>query len=245
MDKRLDWHSRFLQQAAWTKPLRDYLAHAALGGAGRVLEAGCGTGAVLMDLDASDLHGLDLDPARLTLAQRHSPAAALVCGDTLSLPYRPAAFDAVVSHFLLLWLPDPQRALREMKRVTRPGGCVLAMAEPDYSQRVDEPHSLAELGRWQAASLRRQGADPDIGPRLAGLFHQAGIRLVESGPLRQAGQRQLTPRERELEWAVLSADLAGSVPADDLQKMRELDEQAWQSGKRALHVPTWYAWGQV
>ena len=132
-----------------------------------------------------------------------------------------------------------------MKRVTRPGGAVLALAEPDYTSRVDKPDSLAPLGRWQAESLRRQGADPGLGARLAELFVQADIRLIETGPMLEGEKRPPTPDERNLEWVVMEADLAGMIPAKEIQKMKILEEQAWQSGTRILHVPTYFAYGMV
>ena len=136
-------------------------------------------------LTTAALHGLDLDPTRLADAARHVPQAKLVCGDALGLPYPAEVFEITFCHFLLLWVPDPLQALLEMRRVTRPGGYVLALAEPDYNSRVDKPDPLAPLGRWQAESLRRQGADPGLGARLAELFRQAGIPPIETGRLRR------------------------------------------------------------
>jgi len=252
----MDWHRRFLQQAGWTHDLRAYLfERAGLQKARLVLEVGCGTGAILSDLAfAGELHGLDLDAARLTEAHVHAPRAALACGDALALPYCNNVFDITFCHYLLLWVHDPIQALEEMKRVTRQGGAVMAMAEPDYTRRVDGPEALIPLGCWQAEALRQQGADPGLGSRLADLFHQAGIRIMETGTL-QAGMEtrkgkgqhssRLTPAERELEWLVLEADLAGQVPAEELSRLKTLDEQAWQRGERVLHVPTYFAWGRA
>jgi SAM-dependent methyltransferase len=246
-ENKIDWHSRFLQQASWTRDLRAYLfERAGLERTQRVLEVGCGTGAVLAGLATpAIIHGLDRDAARLAEARLHAPSARLVRGDALELPYPAGTFEITFCHFLLLWVHDPLQALLEMKRVTRPGGYVLALAEPDYENRVDKPDSLVPLGRWQTESLRRQGADPGLGRRAAELFRQAGIRLIETGPLREGGKRPLSPAEWGLEWAVLEADLAGRVPAHDLRRMKQLDEEAWNRGDRLLHVPTYFAWGQV
>lgn len=243
----MNWHERFVQQAGWTRDLRAYLfTRAGVEKAQRVLEVGCGTGAVLADLPGAPARfGLDLDPVRLTEARVHAPGASLVCADAHSLPHPDQTFDIVFCHYLLLWVRDPLRALGEMKRVTRPGGAVLALAEPDYASRVDEPPALAPLGRWQADSLRRQGADPALGARLAELFQRAGITLLETGPMREGGKRPPLPGEREMEWAVLEADLTGNVPASEIKKMRKLDEKAWLEGKRVLHVPTYFARGVV
>ena len=243
----IDWHARFVQQAAWTRDLRTYLfERAGLAQAQRVLEVGCGTGAILSELDTrAAVHGLDLNPARLVEAHLHVPQAALVCGNALRLPYPSAAFEITFCHFLLLWVPDPLQALLEMRRVTRPGGYVLALAEPDYSARVDKPEALVPLGHWQTESLRRQGADPGLGARLAELFRQAGIPPIETGSLHEGEATPPTPVERNLEWAVLESDLTGFVPPQEIQRMKLLDVQAWERGERVFTVPTYFAWGRV
>lgn len=243
----MDWHSRFLQQAGWTQDLRAYLFdRAGLTRARRVLEVGCGTGAVLSSIATpAILHGLDLEPARLAEAHMHVPDAQLVCGTALGMPYLRGDFDITFCHFLLLWVRDPLTVLLEMKRVTRPGGSVLALAEPDYDARLDEPEPLAVLGRWQAESLRRQGADTGLGGRLADLFRRAGIQPVETGILDTDSMRMPSVEERDIEWAVLAADLEGMVTEQEMRRMRILDEQAWERGERVLHVPTHFAWGRV
>jgi ubiquinone/menaquinone biosynthesis C-methylase UbiE len=252
----MDWHSRFLQQAGWTSDLRAYLfERAGLVRARRVLEVGCGTGAILSGLATpASIHGLDLDPARLVEAHMHAPSAALTCGNALVLPYHSGLFDITFCHYLLLWVHEPLLALTEMKRVTRSGGAVLALAEPDYTSRVDKPAALAPLGRWQTESLERQGADPGMGRHLADLFRQAGITPIEAGLIEnhhgsgmelQDNQVLPTPAERDLEWEVLEADLAGLVPADEIRRLKSVDEHAWLTGERVLYVPTFFAWGLV
>ncbi len=202
----------------------------------RVLEVGCGTGAILTALDTpAVVHGLDLDRARLIEAHNHVPSTVLTCGDALALPYHSGVFDITFCHFLLLWVRQPLQALAEMKRVTHPGGSVIALAEPDYSSRVDKPDELASLGRLQTEALQRQGADTSLGKHLAELFRQAGITIKEAGPIESSPTTGkvveagwiLPGAEREMEWSVLEADLAGLVPVNELQRMKALDEQAW------------------
>ena len=215
--------------------------------AGRVLEVGCGTGAILGEIqtDTFQLHGLDIQSAALMEARVHAPNASLTCGNALSLPYPDDCFDITFCHFLLLWVSDPERALQEMKRVTRAKNHILALAEPDYSARVDEPAELAVLGRWQTESLQRQGADPSLGGKLAELFYKVGIELVETGTIESQGRDALTSAERALEWAVLENDLAEFIPEEEIRRLKNLDEEAWRRGKRALHVPTYFAWGRI
>jgi ubiquinone/menaquinone biosynthesis C-methylase UbiE len=243
----MDWHARYTQQAGWTAQMRAYLfEQAGVKQARRLLEVGCGTGAVLADFARRDgLHGLDIDPNALSQSSRNVPGAALTCADGARLPYRAGAFDAVFCHFTLLWMHNPLEAVREMRRVTCTGGAVLALAEPDYGGRVDYPPELAELGGWQGTALKQQGADPGMGRKLAQVFSQAGLRRVAGGVI--GGQWQGAPprSERDLEWQTLQYDLAGQVSVAQLEKMRALEESAWAEGSRVLFVPTFYAWGVV
>jgi SAM-dependent methyltransferase len=243
----IDWHKRYVQQATWTKDLRTYLfSRTGLGTARRVLEVGCGTGAILSELEtAAAIYGVDLQPGCLREVHLHCPQALLTCGDAQSLPFAEGFFEIALCHFLLLWVHDPLQALREMKRVTRSGGSILALAEPDYTCRVDKPDELALLGRWQTESLQRQGADPGLGKRLADLFRQADLQLIESGILRADRQPAPAPGDWELELAVLESDLEGWVTEDELQRLKNLDQRAWERGERVLNVPTYWAYGMV
>ncbi len=242
----MNWHTRYIQQAKWTRDLRTYLFEkAGLEDASRVLEVGCGTGAILSELPTHlSLHGLDIDPAALVQCQVHAPAALLIQGDTLQLPNSNKTFDIVYCHFLLLWVSNPLKALLEMKRVAKPGTHVIAFAEPDYTARVDKPGELVQLGQWQTESLKRQGADPGLGARLDDLFFSAGIELIETGTI-QSADHDPSSDEWETEWDVIESDLAGLIADDDIHKMKILDQQARAHGERELYVPTYFAWGRA
>jgi SAM-dependent methyltransferase len=248
-----DWHARFMQQAGWTRQVRQYLfSRLGLRAEDRVLEAGCGTGAVLRELAAlgpGKLHGLDIRPDYLELARQHLPAALVANGDAHHLPYAGGSFAAACCHFLLLWVRDPLGVVTELSRVTRPGGTVLLLAEPDYGGRIDFPYELAILGEWQSQALTRAGANPQIGRRLSALLSRAGCVEIESGVL--GGQWGGAPSESDwqMEWQVLRADLEqlpGILPGreTDLAALQEIDRRAWQRGERVLFVPTFYAWGR-
>lgn len=243
------WHQRFSQQARWTARLRAYVfERLGLRDARRVLEVGCGTGAVLTDLaglTGARRFGIDLDLPRLQLARGADPRARLAAADGLRLPFPGGAFDATLCHFYLLWVQDAPRAVAEMARVTRAGGWVVALAEPDYGGRIDYPPALEELGRQQTAALARQGADPLVGRRLGKLLTGAGLQNVQSGVL---GGEWNAPPDSDAwasEWAMLEDDLRGQMSAEELRALREIDAAAWQHGERILFVPTFYAFGQV
>lgn len=252
-----DWDIRFRQQARWTANLRQYffnqpaikreLAKKPL----RLLEAGCGTGSVCSSLGAllkgnnARIHGLDIHQPFLNFGQRQSRTIRYTNGDVYRLPYASHSFYITVCHFLLLWLENPAEGLAEMHRVTIPGGWVAALAEPDYGGRIDHPEGLQQIGVMQAKSLQKQGADPNMGRKLSALFYQAGLKNIQVGVMGGQWNTPSSHPENETEWQVLAEDLGGQINTDDLEKLRQVDETAWQDGSRILFVPTFYAWGQI
>jgi SAM-dependent methyltransferase len=245
----LEWQSRFQQQARWTEQVRRFLFdNLGLSQAHRGVEVGCGTGAAAGDFmppGGPHLQGIDLRLDFLRLARRQVPSLRLAQADALRLPFAPAVFDFAFCHYFLLWVKDPLLALLEMRRVTRSGGVVLALAEPDYGGRIDYPSELVTLGRRQAESLRRQGSAIEIGRSLAALLQAAGLHNVRSGVL--GGQWGAPPSQAEIrsEWQVLSSDLAGAVTPTELAEYQKQDAAAWNSGVRILYIPTFYAFGYV
>ena len=128
--------------------------------------------------------------------------------------------------------------------MTRPGGAVLACAEPDYGGRVDYPPELVPLGQLQAQALRQQGADPELGRRLGEIF--AGAELEATVGV-MAGRWDLPTAPGsgfEAEWAMRERDLAGLVSPEELCQLRSVDRQALTTGQRILFVPTFYAIGK-
>ncbi len=242
-----EWADRFEQQAGWTRAMRQYLLQTLqLPESPRILEVGCGTAAVLKEFDPKNTRawGLDLRLDYLHLARKIFPQASYTCGDVAYLPYRKSGFDLCYCHYFLMWV-DATQALAEMGRVTRPGGAVLALAEPDYGGRIDTPAELAVLGQQQTLALARQGADPSSGRKLAALFHQAGLADIQVGVIGANWSMTGRAAESVLEWSVLRADLQGTFSPADLDRLEAIDRQAWAAGERILYVPTFYAVGRV
>jgi SAM-dependent methyltransferase len=252
-----EWHSRYQQQAAWTKDLRSHLyRRSGLEGAARILDVGCGTGVLLPELregSQAAICGLDIEAAVLKVAARQAPGARLLQGDALNLPFLSSTFDLTLCHFLLLWVSDPTKVASEMARVTRPGGAVLVLAEPDYGGRIDYPPEFEEIAGWQTASLIQQGADPKMGRQLAGILHKVGLVDIESGVLGAHWQGPPSTQDQELEWEILlhdikkisGADFAPEGLEDKFRLLKEREASAWHNGERVLYVPTFFAWGRV
>jgi phosphatidylethanolamine/phosphatidyl-N-methylethanolamine N-methyltransferase len=109
-------------------------------GDGRVLEVGVGTGLSLPDYDRClEIVGIDLSPDMLEKARERVASEALgnVTGlhemDAADLKFPNAAFDTVVAMYVMTVVPEPEVVMRELARVTKPGGQVLLVNH--FSQR--------------------------------------------------------------------------------------------------------------
>ncbi len=122
------------------KAMREkYLSWVNFPEAARVLDAGCGTGAISRDLarwaNVDEVVGIDPSPVFLEKARELAadiPNLRFEEGDARSLPYEDAAFDAVIFHTCLCHVPGPEKAVEEAFRVLRPGGHV-AIFDGDYA----------------------------------------------------------------------------------------------------------------
>jgi demethylmenaquinone methyltransferase/2-methoxy-6-polyprenyl-1,4-benzoquinol methylase len=102
---------------------------ARVGPGSRALDVGTGTGDLAIELArrGAAVTGLDFAPAMLDVARRKAPDIDFERGDALALRYEDARFDAVTVGFGARNFSDLDRGLREMARVTRPGGRVVVL----------------------------------------------------------------------------------------------------------------------
>lgn len=122
-----------LQMGRWSRRLAvAFLDFAGPAGAERVLDLGCGTGSLTLELvrrqpDAL-ITGVDFSPAYVAHARRRiaSPGVAFEVADACALPFPDASFDRVLSLLMLHFVPRTEAAVAELRRVTRPGGVAAA-----------------------------------------------------------------------------------------------------------------------
>ena len=139
---RYDLLNRIISLGVDQRWRRETVRSLALGASPRVLDLATGTAdlAILTARTHPDAAVTGLDPSRNMLAVGREKLAAkgldgrvtLVEGDAERLPFDDASFDGITMAFGIRNVPDRPAALREMARVTRPGGrvCILELAEP-------------------------------------------------------------------------------------------------------------------
>jgi len=157
---------------------------AALGGAETVAEIGCGNGIYLAELTrrghAGRLLGADLSPGMLAVARSGAPTAGLLVGDAAALPLADGVSGVTLAAHMLYHVPDRRAAVREFRRITRPGGLLLVVLNG-----ADHLRELRALVHTAApdAGLRAEAAWvwSDSGQAGPGLDLDAGAELL-AGP---------------------------------------------------------------
>jgi SAM-dependent methyltransferase len=164
-----------------------------------VLEVGCGNGVFLPLLAAAvgptgRVVGIDHSPQFVAAAHDRSVTAGVAAvvtvqeADAYRLPFADASFDAAHCERVLMHLDDPTAALREMRRVVKPGGVVVAAETNWHGWQIDSPdHEAMDLliDRRTTAGVRQ----PRMGLTLNRRMHEAGLVGREIVPVTIVGTR--------------------------------------------------------
>ena len=214
-----------------------------LGAGMRLLDVGSGAGTI-----TADLAGL-VAPGRVTALEATEDALAhtraglaergveadLVVGDAHDLPFPDDAFDVVHAHQVLQHLADPVLALREMRRVCRPGG-VLAVRDADYGAFTWWPQEPG-LDTWldvYRRTARANGGEPDAGRRLLHWALAAGLVDPE---VTASTWTFATPQDRARWGRTWAERVTGSAFGEQLRREGHLDA----TGTDAL-AAAWRRW---
>lgn len=150
--------------------------------AGRVLDVGCGTGSLVQAVahmaGRSEIVGIDPVQPFIEYCRSRFPhrRVSFDRGSALELPYPDRSFDQSLSLLVLMFIPQPEKAAREMRRITRPGGTVAAATwdesgmkmnavfweeairlDPAAEARAERPRQLNRVGQlanlWRATRI--------------------------------------------------------------------------------------------
>lgn len=238
-------HRRYLRQAEWTRGLRLHLYRkTGLARKRRVLDLGCGTGVIAAEIStrsSAAVFGLDRDISALALAAGESAEhVRWTAGEAAAMPFRPGTFELVVTHYFWMWIKEPGKVLDECLGVLTPGGYLMSLAEPEYSRGRDTPPQLTTIREQLSKHLASEGADPDMGPKVEGLFRKAGLR-TEAGVVEQGWGPAEHRREFRHEWAYIEKGLKGQK---GLRCLKSLECKAIERGERRSVMPVYWTLGR-
>lgn len=170
-----------------------FVAFAATGAQAKAIDVGCGTGNLAMELaknsNLETIEAFDFSPAYIAYAKTRGadPRINFQSADACAIPFDDRTFDLTLSMLVLAFIPEPQRAVREMVRVTKPGGTVAACMWDlrgglvfgrmfwDTAAMLDR-NAIDLRGKSLSRAITRQGG-------IAGELEAAGLRNVEETAL--------------------------------------------------------------
>ena len=172
---------------------RDLAAHttvlfrrAGISAGHRVLDLGCGTGDVSFiaaEIVGPSGHvvGIDRSPAAIDAARERARRVGHL-NVTFKVGYVEdlaigGEFDVIVGRLVLMYLPDPVKALRGLQRLLRPHGLVV-LQEGDPKTIDSEPECplVSQIRSWMVAAFERTGCSTNMGSQLGTVLHKAGYR---------------------------------------------------------------------
>jgi SAM-dependent methyltransferase len=214
----------------------------------RMLDCGSGPGSLTCDLAAVvapgevigvDIQAAQVDRARTLARERGVAGARFAVGSIYALPFVDASFDGAFAHMLLMHLRNPLRALRELRRVLKPGG-VVGIADNHWGVWHFYP-STPRLTAMQALRIRAfqfRGGSPFYAGEQRELLLRAGFVRAEASAAFEAQGAGSLAKTRQL---VSLHAAALRSPAF----MRTVVGQGWASQAEidAMHEEV-LAWGE-
>lgn len=149
------------------------------------LDVGCGTGilaeTVLQRCAPSSVHGVDSEQAQVDAAARRATAdARFQVADARSLPFADGTFDVVASALLINFVPEPQLAAAEMRRVARAGGLVAGFVWDFALEHSPSGPMRNAMRRFGLAVPAIPGTAGSSLEALASLFQAAALHGIET-----------------------------------------------------------------
>ncbi|MEW5821535.1 MAG: class I SAM-dependent methyltransferase [Cyanobacteriota bacterium] len=167
------------RQADWLKDLRNQLFRKAnLRVREQILDIGCGSGIITNELSKrskNNVTGVDKSPEKIELLKFKYPDITFICSDALNLPFQDESFDLITTSWLWVWINDINKFAQEIKRLLKPGGAYISLAEIDSEAIIEYPDSLARKKDFYIEFIKSSGGDPFVARKLVALFNEPNL----------------------------------------------------------------------
>src|SRR5215211_1021898 len=212
-----------------------------------VLDCGCGVGSITLDIAElvapGRVIGIDMDEEQLKIARANAEKHGLTNisfeqGNVYQLRFDASSFDAALAHTLLYHLNDPLSALKELRRVLKPGG-IVAISDDNMNTITFSPdHPIAQkLIDLMKRIVIFNGGSPFYSRNLRGLLLQAGFARTEGFAVAAEHYGRLDETHRMA--YVMSQQLSDPV------LLNLVTSQGWASPEEINEMVTWIQeWGE-
>jgi ubiquinone/menaquinone biosynthesis C-methylase UbiE len=222
------------------------------------LDVGCGTGDTSFELARrvgarGRVLGIDLDPVKLDLARRDAgvlglPHIEFRLADANELTDA-RKFDVIYLRLLLTHLPAPDKTLKNLTALLRPGGVTIA-EDIDFTGYFCHPANAAHdrYCELYTRTTQSKGVDPNIGPRLPGLLMGAGLSRVQMNLVQQVNLVGETKRIPALTMSIIADAVVagGHASRDEVERIvTELAELAERTDTIMGMPRMFQAWGRL
>lgn len=208
----------------------------------RVLEVGCRMGYItqeIREISSAQITAIDSDHKILAEAMENVQGVEFYRETGEKLSMRDNSFDIVISHYLFMWTEKPFGSLMELVRVCKPGGYIIALAEPDVKAWIEDP----DLGfeDYQYEVIKNIGGNPEIGRKLYALFTSAGLETdmyVNVHVWEEEAMRDFVTNG----WQIVREE--GIISAEEYEEKIQKELEIIKNHLRFLAIPTITAVGK-
>lgn len=214
-----------------------------------VLDVGCGSGIVTRDI-ANHTNGRvvaiddSLDMVETAKKVLDDMDVELLIGDAQNLPFKDSSFDIALCNLVLMWAPNPPLVIKEMSRVVKKNGKVVASLEPDFGGKLHWPENERVDPIFAGEAIRKRGGDPHIGRKLRMFFVRAGLK-TEVG----IGDKRIWSCEEDRASYLHSKDFywnmlrKNGLSEEEIKKWEEEYLRSLDEGIQLNFFPQFYAIG--
>ncbi|MHA1205140.1 MAG: class I SAM-dependent methyltransferase [Candidatus Heimdallarchaeaceae archaeon] len=215
---RLD--AQYKRQSVWTKDYRNKIyRQIGIKGARRILEVGCGTGAITKEIrekSSAQITAIDRDHLVIATAQENITEVEFYRMSVEEMSFRDETFDIVLCNYF-----------------------IVALAEPDYGGWIEHPDF--GLGKKHIEGIKKQGADPFIGRKLLSLFESGGLETTLSVVANVWGKERLLEQIKN-EWKlVLETE---QINDEEYQEIITKEVKTIEDNMRMIFLPIFSAIGK-
>ncbi len=231
------------RQAKWTEDLRSSLyRRAGIRTRKKILDVGCGTGIIANELaqrSGNSVTGIDINSERISKAQKLYPDVDFQVTDALKTGFESSSFDLIVSSFLWLWINEKETLANEIKRLLKPSGVYISLAEFDYEARIDYPEPLMKKKDLYIQLIKQDGGDPFAARQLPNLFNDSNLNTTWGASCSAFRELHLI-EDFEKDWQHIKEHLAQESFSQNLQDIYILEKKFLKNKTRFVFMPVFW-----